>query len=93
MRIIKIEESKKDKMAECAEKALKSMGKLMQYIEDLGEDGYGERDEEDDWEEEEEMGMREGYRGGGGGYREGGGYRGGGGSGMRRSSRTGRYIR
>ncbi len=92
MRIIKIEESKKDKMAECAEKALKSMGKLMQYIEDLGEDGYGERDDDDDWEEEE-MGMREGYRGGGGGYREGGGYRGGGGSGMRRSSRTGRYIR
>ena len=92
MKIIKIEEAKKDKMAECAEKALKSMGKLMQYIEDLGEDGYGERDDEDEWEDDEEMGMRGGYRGGG--YRGGMGMRDYDGYGMRRrSSRTGRYIR
>ena len=92
MKIIRIEESKVEKLSDYTEKILKHAGKLMTCIEELSEGGYGERDDDDDWEEEE-MGMREGYRGGGGGYRESGGYRGGGGSGMRRSPRTGRYIR
>lgn len=63
MRIIKITESKVDKLSEYAEKSLKSMGKLMQCIEELSEGGMGERDD-DDWEEDDDMGMREGYRGG-----------------------------
>ena len=93
MRVIKIEESKVDKMSEYCEKMLKAGGKLMSCIEELSEGGYGERDDEDDWEEEEEMGMRGvyrggGYRGGGSGMRDYDGY------GMRRrSSRTGRYMR
>ena len=41
---IKITEKKKEKMAEHAEKALKHLGKLMQCVEELGEeDGMGER--------------------------------------------------
>lgn len=84
MRVIRIEESKKEKMSEYAEKILKHAGKLMQCIEDLGEGGYGERDDEDDDDEME--GMRGGYRGGYG-MRDYDGY------GMRRSRRTGRYIR
>lgn len=96
MKIIKIEESKVDKLSEYCEKMLKAGGKMMQCLEELSEEGYGERDD-DDWEEDDdEMGMREGYRegyrgGGRGGYREGGGS--GGGMGQRRSRRTGRYIR
>ena len=35
---IKITSKKRDKMSEHAEKALKHMGKLMQCIEELGED-------------------------------------------------------
>lgn len=86
MRVIRIEESKKEKMSEYAEKILKHAGKLMQCIEDLGEGGYGERDDDDDDDEME--GMRGGYRGGGYGMRDYDGY------GMRRrSSRTGRYMR
>lgn len=84
MRVIKIEESKVDKMSDYAEKMLKYGGKLMQCIEELSEGGYGERDDDDDWEDDE-MGMREGYRGGRGGYRDE--------MGMRRSRRTGRYMR
>ena len=90
MRMIRIEERKKDKMSGYAEKALKSMGKLMQCIEELGEDEYGDRD--DDWDEddfeEDDFGQRGGYRmrrentGGGGGS-----------MGQRRSRRTGRFIR
>ena len=90
MRVIRIEESKKEKMSGYAEKALKSMGKLMQCIEELGEDEYGDRD--DDWDEddfeEDDVGQRGGYRmrrentGGGGGS-----------MGQRRSRRTGRFIR
>lgn len=59
---IKITTKKKEKMSEHAEKALKHMGKLMQCIEELGEDDdmgerygnrygnrfMGERDDEDD---------------------------------------------
>lgn len=41
---IKITEKKKEKMAEHAEKALKHLGKLMQCVEELGEEnGMGER--------------------------------------------------
>ena len=92
MRIIKIEESKVDKMSEYAEKMLKYGGKMMQCLEELSEEGMGERDD-DDWEDDEDdMGMRGGYREG---YRGGGGGRGGNREemGMRRSRRTGRYIR
>jgi hypothetical protein len=86
MRVIRIEESKVDKMSEYCEKMLKAGGKLMSCIEELSESGYGERDDEEDDDEME--GMRGGYRGGGYGMRDYDGY------GMRRrSSRTGRYMR
>lgn len=85
MKIIKIEEGKVDKMSEYAEKMLKYGGKLMSCIEELSEGGYGERDDDDD-DDWEDMGMRENYnRGNNRGYRED--------MGMRRSRRTGRYIR
>ena len=84
MRVIKIEEGKVDKMSDYAEKMLKYGGKLMSCIEELSEGGYGERDDDDDWEDDD-MGMREGYRGGRGGDRDE--------RGMRRSRRTGRYMR
>lgn len=74
MYTIKITEKKKEKMAEHAEKALKHLGKLMQCVEELGEDdGMGERygnryggrmgsrmGERDDWDEDdyEPMGER-----------------------------------
>ena len=48
MRIIKIEEAKKEKMSDHCEKALYHLGKLMTCIEDMGEGGYGERDDDDD---------------------------------------------
>jgi len=92
MKVIKIEEHKVDKMSDYAEKMLKYGGKLMSCIEELSEGSYGERDEdEDDDDDYDEMGMREqggNYRGnnsGRGGYRDD--------MGMRRSRRTGRYIR
>ena len=44
MRVIKIEEAKKEKMSEHAEKALHHLGKLMTCLEGLDEGGYGERD-------------------------------------------------
>lgn len=85
MRIIKIEESKVDKLSTHIEESLKHLGKAMSCVETLMEGGYGERDEEDDDDEME--GMRGGYRGGYG-MRDYDGY------GMRRrSSRTGRYMR
>lgn len=40
---IKITTRKKEKMSEHAEKALKHMGKLMQCLEELGEEEMGER--------------------------------------------------
>ena len=56
MRVIRIEESKKDKMSEYAEKMLKYGGKLMQCIESLGEGSMGQRDDEDyDDDEDEEF--------------------------------------
>jgi hypothetical protein len=86
MKIIKIEEGKVDKMSEYAEKMLKYGGKLMSCIEELSEGGYGERDDEDDDFDDDDMGMRENYnRGNNRSYRED--------MGMRRSRRTGRYIR
>lgn len=86
MRIIKIEESKVDKLSTHIEESLKHLGKAMSCVENLMEGGYGERDDEDDDDEME--GMRGGYRGGGYGMRDYDGY------GMRRrSSRTGRYMR
>jgi len=85
MRIIKIEESKVDKLSTHIEESLKHLGKAMSCVETLMEGGYGERDYEDDDDEME--GMRGGYRGGYG-MRDYDGY------GMRRrSSRTGRYMR
>lgn len=96
MRMITIDESKKEKMSEYAEKMLKYGGKLMQCIEELEDEDYGERYEErygeryDDYDDDEEYGMR----GGRGGNSGGGGYgRRSEGMGMRRSRRTGRYIR
>jgi hypothetical protein len=86
MRIIKIEESKVDKLSNHIEESLKHLGKAMSCVETLMEGGYGERDDDDDDDEME--GMRGGYRGGGYGMRDYDGY------GMRRrSSRTGRYMR
>ena len=102
MRVITIDEGKKEKMSEYAEKMLKYGGKLMQCIESLNEEEdesmgerydermgrgrygerYGERDDYD-MEDDEEFGMRSG--------RDGYGRRDG--MGMRRSRRTGRYIR
>jgi hypothetical protein len=85
MRIIKIEESKVDKLSNHIEESLKHLGKAMSCVETLMDGGYGERDDEDDDDEME--GMRGGYRGGYG-MRDYDGY------GMRRrSSRTGRYMR
>lgn len=85
MRIIKIEESKKEKMSDYAEKALKNMGKLMQCIEDLDDDDdMGERYDDD--YDDDDMGERDDYRQGGR-YRDGMGER------RRRSRRTGRFIR
>lgn len=43
MKIIEITETKIDKMAEYAEEMLRYGGKLMQCIDALGEDHYGER--------------------------------------------------
>lgn len=84
MKIIKIEETKKEKMSEYVEKLLKYGGKLMQVIEDLGEGSMGNRDDDDD--DDDDFDMREGMRGG---YRENMGNR----YGERRSRITGRYIR
>lgn len=90
MRMIKIEESKKDKMSEYAEKMLKYGGKLMQCLEELDEGGMGERDDDydEDWDDDDMMGNR---NGGGMGQRR---YRReNGGMGERRSRLTGRFIR
>lgn len=56
---IKITTKKKEKMSEHAEKALKHMGKLMQCLEELGEEEMGERygnrmGERDDWDEDDD---------------------------------------
>lgn len=80
MRVIKIEESKVDKMSDYAEKMLKYGGKLMHCIEELSDGYMGEREDDDD--EEEDFGMRGGMgnRGGRMGERR------------MRSGRTGRYM-
>lgn len=88
MKIIKITESKKEKMADYAEKMLRYGGKLMQCLDELDEGSMGERDDDDeDWDDEDMMG----YRNGGMGERR--RYRREGGMGERRSRTTGRFIR
>lgn len=89
MKIIKITESKKEKMADYAEKMLRYGGKLMQCLDELDEGSMGERDDDDDdWDDDDDD---MGYRNGGGmGQRR---YRREGGMGERRSRRTGRFIR
>lgn len=61
MRVIRIEEAKKEKMSEHAEKALRHLGKLMTCLEGLDEGGYGERDDDDDDDEMEGMRDYDGY--------------------------------
>lgn len=89
MRIIKITESKKEKMSDYAEKMLRYGGKLMQCLEELDEGSMGERDDDDpdDWNDDDDMGYR---NGGSMGQRR---YRREGGMGERRSRTTGRFIR
>lgn len=88
MKIIKITESKKEKMADYAEKMLRYGGKLMQCLDELDEGSMGERDDDDDdWDDEDMMGYR---NGGGMGERR---YRREVSMGERRSRRTGRFIR
>lgn len=90
MKIIKITESKKEKMSDYAEKMLRYGGKLMQCLDELDEGGMGERDDDDpdDWDDDDDD---MGYRNGGSmGQRR---YRREGGMGERRSRRTGRFIR
>ena len=77
MRVIRIEESKLDKMSDHVEKALKSMGKIMQCLEELSDGEMGERDDD----EEEDFGMRGGSMGSRGGR-----------MGERRRGRSGRYM-
>ena len=74
MYTIKITTKKKEKMTEHAEKALKHVGKLMQCLEELDEEGMDERygsrygsrmGERDDWDEDdddEKMPQRMGER-------------------------------
>lgn len=90
MRIIKITESKKEKMSDYAEKMLRYGGKLMQCLEELDEGSMGERDDDDpdDWDEDDDMGYRNGGGMGERRYR-----RESGGMGEKRSRRTGRFIR
>lgn len=92
--MIEITESKKEKLTECAEKILRSAGKMMQYLEDLGDSNMDQRDDDDYYDEDfdemnyrDNMGMRGGY-GMRGGIYQGGGY------GNRRGVKgTGRYSR
>ena len=82
--MIKIEESKVEKMSDHAEKILKYAGKMMQCLEELSEGHMGERDE--DWDEEDDdddFGMRGGSMGSRGGRM---------GERRMRSRRTGRYM-
>ena len=74
MYTIKITTKKKEKMTEHAEKALKHVGKLMQCLEELDEEGMDERygsrygsrmGEREDWDEDdddEKMPQRMGER-------------------------------
>lgn len=79
MRVIRIEESKVDKMSDYAEKMLKYGGKIMQCLEELSDGEMGERDDDDD--EDEDFGMRGGSMGSRGGR-----------MGERRRGRSGRYM-
>ena len=53
--MIEIAHEKQEEMSECCEKILKYGGKLMQCIEELGEEGSGSMNQR--------MGMRRGVRG------------------------------
>ena len=89
MKVIKITESKKDKMSEYAEKMLRYGGKLMQCLDELDEGSMGERDDDydEDWADDDDMiGNR---NGGGMGQRR---YRRES-MGEKRSRLTGRFIR
>ena len=79
MGVIRIEESKLDKMSDYAEKMLKYGGKIMQCLEELSDGEMGERDDDDD--EDEDFGMRGGSMGSRGGR-----------MGERRRGRSGRYM-
>lgn len=79
MGVIRIEESKLDKMSDYAEKMLKYGGKIMQCLEELSDGEMGERDDDDD--EEEDFGMRGGM-----------GMRGGRMGERRMRGRSGRYM-
>lgn len=79
MRVIRIEESKVDKMSDYAEKMLKYGGKIMQCLEELSDGEMGERDDDDD--EDEDFGMRGGM-----------GMRGGRMGERRMRGRSGRYM-
>lgn len=89
MKIIKITQSKKEKLTDCIGKMVKFGKKAMQQLEELDDDDMGERDDDDpdDWDEDDDD---MGYRNGGMGERR---YRREGGMGERRSRRTGRFIR
>lgn len=57
MRVIELSDDKVCKMSELAEKMLRYGGKLMQCIEEMGGERYGERNrmgyrEEPEWEDE-----------------------------------------
>lgn len=79
IKMIRITSEKKEEMSGLAEKMLRYGGKLMQCIDAIGDEDYGERmgmRDDDDWDDDDyDMGMRN-Y-----GMRRG------------RSARTGRYTR
>ena len=74
MKIIEITETKVDKMAEYAEEMLRYGGKLMQCIDDLGSEDYGERGrygsrggsmnyrDDEEWDSDDMIGERRGRR-------------------------------
>ena len=71
MRIVEITENKVSDLYEYAEKMLKDGGKMMQCLEDMKESSsmghrgygnrYGERGYSERWEEDDDMGERDGY--------------------------------
>lgn len=84
MKIIEVSESKIDKMSGCVEEMLLIGGKLMQCLEELDSESYGERNtygmrgghmgyRDDEWAEEPPVMSRYGERG-------------------RRRNRFGRYV-
>lgn len=87
MKII-ITEDKYQELSDMTEKMLRYGGRIMTCLEELKGESAGERDDED-WDDDDEMGMRGAY-GSRGGY----GMRGGESTGYRRGVRgTGPYSR